>query len=221
MTTIETTTLRAYAPALEARKNLSEIAATRPLSLYGVAAPGALEAPGEMTFGEFIRHPQTPTLWGKAEDSDATRLLLEFQQAFAGVATRKDLTAFVRAHHMGKPRGFRYWNRLAASIWKLFLGVVRGKECTSKAHEGEVQRLARAETRRGREAERSALRRVLRNESETRTLPAAKLRKKARWLSERADKKCAESKAFAQTAAELRAQAAALEAEALRLDPKY
>jgi hypothetical protein len=212
--------LRVYAPALAARENLSEIAANRSVALYGVTAPDALEAPGELSFGDFTRRPETLELYGPPDASDASRLLLEFQQAFPGAATRRELARFVRANHSGKPRGFRYWDRLAGSIWKTYQGVVRGKERTAKAHAGEVKRLATAEARAGREARRSALRRVPHDESEKRALPAAKLRNKALWLSKRADKKLEQARALLRSAAELWAHSVVLEAEADRLEPE-
>jgi len=218
MATHEPMPLRVYAPALAARENVSEIAANRSVALYGVTAPDALEAPGELPFGDFTRRPETLELYGPPDASDASRLLLEFQQAFPGAAKRSDLARFVRANHSGKPRGFRYWDRLAGSIWKTYQGVVRGKERTGKAHAGEVVRLATAEARAGREARRSALRRVPRDESERRALPAAKLRNRAQWLNSRAVKKCVEARALLETAAKLRADAVALEAEAEQLE---
>ena len=203
MGTHEPMPLRVYVPALAARENLSEIAATRSVALYGVTAPDALEAPGELSFGDFIRRPETVEFYGPPEVSDASRLLLEFQQAFPGAATRKDLARFIRARHSGKPRGFRYWDRLAGSVWKTYQGFVRGKERTGKAHAGEVKRLATAEARAGREAQRSVLRRVPHDESEKRALPAAQLRNRAQWLNSRAVKKCEEASALLDSAAEL------------------
>jgi hypothetical protein len=145
-------------------------------------------------------------------------LLLELRQAFPASASRKQLANFVRAHHSGKPRGFRYWDRLAGSLWKTYQGVVRGKERTSKANAGEVKRLATARARAGREAQRSTLRRVPRNEAETRTLSATKLRNRAQWLCKRANKKNTEAQALLATAATLNAEAAVLQAEAARLE---
>lgn len=208
---------RAYAPAIDARKNFPEIAATRSGDLYGVTAPGVLESPGQLTFGEFLRHPQTLALYGPPTASDASVLLLEFQQAFPGAATRRDLSRFVRARHSGKPRGFGYWNRLAASIWKTYQGVIRGRERTGRAHVGEVKRLATARARAGREAERSSLRRVPKSDSEKRELAVAQLRKRAQWLKTRADRKCAEAETLAQAATRLRVEASALEREANQL----
>jgi hypothetical protein len=218
MATHEPMPLRVYAPALAARENASEIAATRSVALYGVTTPDALEAPGELSFGDFIRRSDVLDFWGAPESSDASQLLLKFRQAFPGSATRRQLAQFVRAHHSGKPRGFRYWDRLAGSLWKTYQGFVRGKERTGKAHAGEVKRLATAEARAGREAQRCALRRVPSNESEKRALPAAKLRVRARWLIQRATRKVAEAEALVQTAANLRAEACALEAEALQME---
>jgi hypothetical protein len=183
-----------------------------------VTAPRALAAPGELSFGAFTRRPEKLEFYGPPEVSDASRLLLEFQRAFPGAATRTDLARFIRANHSGKPHGFRYWDRLAGSVWKTYQGFVRGKERTGKAHAGEVKRLATAQTRAGREAQRSALRRAPRNESEKCTLPAAKLRRRAEWLSNRANKKGAEAQALLDAGATLRAQAVALEAEADRLE---
>jgi hypothetical protein len=210
--------LRVYAPALATRENVSEIAANKSVTLYGVTAPNALEAPGELSFGEFVQRPEVLDFWGPPESSDASQLLLELRQAFPASASRKQLTQFVRAHHSGKPRGFRYWDRLAGSLWKTYQGVVRGKERTSKAHAGEVKRLATAQARAGREAQRSTLRRVPRNESETRALSAAKLRNRSQWLCKRADKKSAEAEALLASAATLKAEATALLDQAARLE---
>jgi hypothetical protein len=209
---------RAYAPAIDARKNLPKIAATTSGDLHGVTAPGVLESPGELTFGEFLRHPQTLALYGPPTVSDASVLLLEFQQAFPGAATRRDLSRFVRARHSGRPRGFRYWNRLAASIWKTYQGVIRGRERTGRAHVGEVKRLATAQARARREAERSSLRRVPKSDSEKRELAVAQLRKRAQRLKTRADKKLTQAELATQVAAQLLAEASALELELKQLN---
>jgi hypothetical protein len=201
-----------------ARKNDFKLAATRPTTLYGVTAPNAPAAPGNLSFGEFVRLPETLELYGPPTESDSSRLLLEFQQAYTGEATRKNLAQFVRENHSGKPRGFRYWDRLAGSIWKTYQGLQRAKERTRKAHEGEIKRLVTAGKRAGKEIKRSALRRVAKSESDKRALPAAKLRQRAQWLVERADKKAADAQALAQKAESLRAEAEALEAKANSLE---
>jgi hypothetical protein len=72
-----------------------------------------------------------------------------------------------------------------------------------------------------REAQRSVLRRLPRNESENAATLAAKLRRTAEWLIGRAEKKSAAAQALTQAAARLRAQASDLEAQAqcLECDP--
>jgi hypothetical protein len=208
-----------YGPAIEARKNHFKFAATESVEIYGVTAPDAIEAPGGLSFGDFVRRPEALPLYGS--NSDAAILLLEFQEQFIGPATRRDLARFVKVRHSGKPYGFRYWDRLAGSIWKTYQGILRGKERTAKAHGGEVKRLANAQARAGREAERSALRRLPRNETESAVTEAAKLRRSAEWRNSRADKKSAAAQALTQAAAKLRAQASDLEARAqcLECDP--
>ena len=209
--------LRAYSPALEARQNVLKIAAGEVVEQYGVTASDAFVAPGTLTFGEFVRRPESLLCYGAAEVSDSTRLLLEFRRAFPAEATRKDLANYVRAHHKGKPRGFRYWDRLAGSIWKTYQGIVRGKERTGKAHAGEVTRLFNAEVRAGREATRSALRRVPKTESEKRFVEAARLRIKAESRLRRANKKAAKAERLLQDSAKLKAQAEQLLAAAQKL----
>jgi hypothetical protein len=99
-------------------------------------------------------------LFGPAESSDATQLLLEFQEEFEGDAARGMLIEFVRRRHTGRPRGFRYWNHLGASIWKAYLGLRDCKERTGKAHGAEVKRYRNAARRAGKEVNRAALRRI-------------------------------------------------------------
>jgi hypothetical protein len=128
-------------------------------------------------------------MFGAAEISDATQLLLEFREAFDGHATRKMLIDFVRRRHTGKPRGFRYWNHLGASIWKIYLGVHDGKNRTGKAHDGEVERYSNAAKRAGKEIERTVLRRKPKTLADARELRAAKLQNRIDWLRCRAVKK--------------------------------
>jgi hypothetical protein len=204
---------RVYAPVRDARKNEFTIAAADgPIETYGVTAEGALAAPGEITFGEFIRLPQTLEAFGAPEVSDATQLLLEFQTAFRGPATRGMLINFIRSHHSGKPRGFRYWNHLGAGIWKLYCGLCGGKDRTGKAHNAEVKRYLNAAKRAGKESERSALRRMPRGPAEARKLRAAKLQTRIDWLRSRAAKKRFQSQALTKAADALVAEAERLEA---------
>jgi hypothetical protein len=212
------TPFRAYAPALETRQNDFKFAATGPIPVHGVTAANAPAAPGDLSFGEYVLLPEALELYGAPTESDSSCLLLEFQEAFSGEATRRDLTNFVRANHNGRPRGFRYWNRLAGSIWKTYQGLQRGKERTQKAHDGELKRLVISAKRAGKEVKRSALRRVAKNESDRLALPAAKMRTRAKWLLDRADKKAADSRALAERAESLRAEAEALEANARRFE---
>jgi hypothetical protein len=198
---------------MEARKNDFKFAATVPTVVHGVTAPNAAAAPGDLSFGEYIGRPETLELYGTPSESDSSCLLLEFRGAFLGEATRKDLAQFVRENHSGKPRGFRYWDRLAASIWKNYQGLQRGKERTGKAHEGEIKRLATARRRAGKEINRCALRRTGKSASDKRTLDAAKDRQRAQWLLGRANKKAADAQALAQEADRLRAEAEALQAK--------
>ena len=210
--------LQVYGPAKDTRQNVfKNAAAATPVALYGVTAANALAAPGELSFGQFIRRPETLELFGSLKGSNATRLLQEFQQAFPDTATRKQLAQFVRTHYSGKPRGFRYWDRLAGSIWKMYRGVLRAKERTGKAHDGEVKRLKSAARRAGREAERSTLRRVPKTQPDKRAQAAAKLRRRAMWLHSRADKKFEEARLLAERANVLKAEAHVLEAEATRI----
>lgn len=218
MNTHDSMPRRVYAPAMDARENVFKIAADQPVSLYGVTAPNALAAPGPLSFGEFVRRPETLALYGSPSDSDASCLLLELREAFVGNATRKDLEQFVRATHSGKPRGFRYWNRLAASIWKNYQGLQGAKERTGKAHDGEVTRLVTAAERAHRETKRSSLRRVPKSEPEKHALSIAKLRARAHWLDQRAEKKLTEAQQLQTDADKLRAERDALHARASQLE---
>ena len=206
--------VRVYAPVRDARKNNFKIAAANgPIETYGVTAEGALAAPGEITFGEFIRLPQTLKMFGAAEVSDATQLLLEFREAFEGHATRKMLINFIRRGHTGKPRGFRYWNHLGASIWKIYLGVHDGKNRTGKAHDGETRRYRNAAKRAGKEVERAALRRKPKSPADARNLRAAKLQRRIDWLRCRAAKKRAQALGLMKAADALKTEATRLEAK--------
>jgi hypothetical protein len=209
---------RAYRPAAETREIDFKFAAAGLGAVYGVTAPNAPAAPGKLSFGEFARRPETLELFGAPDESDATCLLLELQQAFPGEASRKDLSQFVRKNHSGKPRGFRYWDRLAGSTWKMYQGMQRGKERTQKAHDGEIKRLATAAKRANKEVKRSASRRIATNEADRRALPAKKLRARAQWLVSRSNTKAALAKTLAQDAADLRMEADKLESQARDLE---
>jgi hypothetical protein len=204
--------LRVYTPAKAARKNVFEIAAANgPVQVYGVTAEGALAAPGHITFGQFIRLVSTLEKYGSRENSDATRLLLEFQDEFRGHTTRKMLTAFVKRHHSGKPLGFRYWNRIASSIWKLYQGLLHGKIWTGKAHDGEVKRLLNAAKRAGKETERSQLRRKPKTPEEVLVQQKKKRQSRQDWLRRRAANKRAAAQRLLEKAAALEAEAAAID----------
>jgi hypothetical protein len=207
----QTTGQRAYAPAAVARENVFEIAANGgPLNLYGATAPDALAAPGQISFGDFIRLPRVRETYGDPENSDSTRLLLELQEEFDGHATRAMLTAFVRLRHSGKPRGFRYWNHLAASIWNMYQGLRAAKVRTGKAHNSEVGRLERAVRRAGKETARSALRRKPKNLAEAEEIRAAKVQNRIRGFRSRASKKRAQIQILSMAAESLEAKAGQL-----------
>src|SRR5262249_34805438 len=74
------TPLQVYGPAKDTRQNVfKNAAAATPVALYGVTAANALAAPGELSFGQFIRRPETLELFGSLKNSDATRLLQDLQ----------------------------------------------------------------------------------------------------------------------------------------------
>jgi hypothetical protein len=204
--------LRVDAAVRDARKNAFEIAAANgPVEVYGVTAEGALASPGKISFGEFIRLPLTLEMFGSPADSDAAKLLLEFQEAFQGNATRKMLIDFIRRRHSGKPRGFRYWNHLGASIWNIYVGLRAGKNRTGKAHKAEVDRFANAARRAGKEAERATLRCKRKSPADAQRIQAAKLQTRIDWLQNRAAKKRAEAQKLTQAAEALELEATGLE----------
>jgi hypothetical protein len=205
---------RVYAPVRDARKNDFTIAAANgPIETYGVTAEGALASPGEITFGEFIRLPETLEMFGDPEVSNAAQLLLQFREAFQRDATRRMLIDFVQRRHTGRPRGFRYWNHLGASIWKIYVGVQGGKKRTAKAHGAEVDRYLKAARRAGKEVERSALRRKPNNPADALRLSVKKRQIRIDWLRRRAAKKRADVQALLRTVEALEAEAVQLETE--------
>jgi hypothetical protein len=209
-----TAPLPVYAPARDARKNAFDIAAAKgPVEIHGVTAEGALAAPGELPFAEFIRLPQALEMLGRPAESDASKLLLEFQEAFKGDATRKMLIDFVRRRHTGKPRGFRYWNHLGASIWNIYVGLRGGKNRTGKAHKSEVDRFRNAARRAGRETERATLRRKPKSPADAQRSGAAKLQTRIDWLQGRLAKKRAEEQRLSNVVDALESELMALESE--------
>jgi polyhydroxyalkanoate synthesis regulator phasin len=209
-----TAPLRVDAAVRDARKNAFEIAAAKgPVEVHGVTAEGALAAPGEITFGDFIRLPQTLEMFGSPADSDAAKLLLEFQEAFQGPATRKMLIDFVRRQHTGKPRGFRYWNHLGASIWNLYVGLRAGKNRTGKAHNAEVDRFTKAAKRAGKERQRSTLRRKPKSRADAQKIQATKLQRKIDWRLDRLAKKLAEMQKLSSDVNALESEVTELESE--------
>jgi hypothetical protein len=141
---------------------------TRSLSAPVVVGP-LLSDPTPLSFGEFLRLPETRDLFGL--NTDAATMLGELakkrefllvrasKQPKIKAQWRRMLGDYVRRAYLGDARGLLYWRRVSKVIWIAYENLLRLKLWAARTQNGEIDRIATWEARAEKERARQKARR--------------------------------------------------------------
>ena len=151
---------------------------TRRLSAPVVVGP-LLSDPTYLSFGDFLRLPETRALFGL--NTDAATMLGELvkkrefllvrasKQPKIKAQWRRMLGDYVRRAYLGDARGLLYWRRVSKVIWIAYENLLRLKLWAARTRDGEMARIAKWEARAEKERARQKARRERAKEGQARS----------------------------------------------------
>jgi hypothetical protein len=134
-----------------------------------VVVGSLLSGPTHVSFGDFLRLPETHALFGL--DNDAATMLAELvdrreflllrasEYSKNKARWRRLLAGYVRRAYLGDVRGLLYWRRVSKIIWVAYENFLRLKLWAARTRDGEVARIARWKARAEKERARQKARR--------------------------------------------------------------